>query len=168
LSESQSKLTAKKSFSFSENIDVNDYEIKAISHEVKVVDNFREEFFGILKMLIVGCALAALFQIVIPRDTISNYVSSPTLSVLALMTLAFVISICSSVDAFFALSFAGSFSLGSIMAFLVFGPLIDIKSLMMLRTIFKVKTLITLTVLVALLCFITGLGVNYFYKLNYL
>jgi uncharacterized protein len=159
---------SKKSFSFEDSINIEESGSIMPSHSGFLVDNFREEFINIFKMLVIGCFLAAAFQILIPRDTISTFVNSPSLSVIALMVLAFVISICSSVDAFFALSLASTFNLGSILAFLLFGPMIDIKSLMMLKTIFEVKTLITLTVLVALFCLITGLGVNYFYKLNYL
>jgi uncharacterized protein len=160
--------SAKKSFSFQDNLNSPIMEIQDSNHSGFLVDNFREEFINVFKMLVIGCFLAAAFQILIPRDTISMFVGSPSLSVIALMVLAFVISICSSVDAFFALSLAGTFNLGSIVAFLVFGPMIDIKSLMMLRTIFKVRTLVVLTIIVSLLCLITGLSVNYFYKLNYL
>jgi uncharacterized protein len=157
----------KKNFSFNESL-VLKTESQDQGHDGSLVDNFRDEFFNVFKMLVIGCFLAALFQILIPRDIFSNFAGSPSLSVIALMGLAFVISICSSIDAFFALSLAGVFNLGSIIAFLVFGPMIDIKSLMMLRTIFTVKTLITMTIIVALLCLITGLSVNYYYKLNYL
>lgn len=162
------KALSKKSFSFSGLSTFQKTVDTEPSHGIFLVNDFREEFINVFKMLIIGCFLAAAFQILIPRDTINMFVGSPSLSVAALMFLAFVISICSSVDAFFALSFVGTFNLGSIVAFLVFGPMIDIKSLMMLKTIFKNKTLITLTILVALACLITGLSVNYFYKLNYL
>jgi uncharacterized protein len=159
-------LQSKKNFSFTG--PSGDIEMTTVSHDGSFIDDFRDEFFNVFKMLAVGCLLAALFQILIPRDIFSNFAGSPSLSVIALMALAFVISICSSIDAFFALSLAGVFNLGSIVAFLVFGPMIDIKSLMMLRTIFTVKTLFIVTIIVALLSLITGLSVNYFYKLNYL
>jgi uncharacterized protein len=159
-------LQTNKNFSFTNTSD--DIEIETLSHDGSFIDDFREEFFNVFKMLVVGCLLAALFQILIPRDIFSNFAGSPSLSVVALMALAFVISICSSIDAFFALSLAGVFNIGAILAFLIFGPMIDIKSLMMLRTIFTVKTLLIVTVIVALFSLITGLSVNYFYKLNYL
>ena len=130
-----------------------------------LVDTFRHEFFESFKMLSVGCFLAAGFQSIIPRSFFATFAQSPTLSVLALMGLAFLISICSSVDAFFALSFVGIFNFGAIISFLVFGPMIDIKTLSMLSGIFKIKTLILLTILVALCSLVAGLGINYFYLL---
>jgi uncharacterized protein len=131
------------------------------------IEIFREEFFNIFKMLVIGCLLAATFQIVVPREFISIFASDPSLSIIAMMFLAFIISICSSVDAFFALSLASTFSLGSIIAFLVFGPMIDVKTLVMLRSVFKTKTLGLLTAMVAILCIFLGFAVNNFYKLNY-
>lgn len=137
------------------------------SHNSQFVEVFREEFFAVFKVLVLGCVLAGLFQTLIPREFIQFFSSDPTLSIIALMALAFVISICSSVDAFFALSLASTFSLGSIISFLAFGPMIDIKTLTMLKSVFKTKTLVTMTAIVAMLCFILGMSVNTFYKIFY-
>lgn len=159
---------SKKGFSFSDPLNNPNPQSKEQGHDGSFVDNWREEFFNVFKMLLIGCFLAASFQMLIPRNVFANFVGSPSLSIIALMVLAFVVSICSSVDAFFALSFVGTFNLGSILAFLIFGPMIDINSLMMLRSVFKNKTLISMTILVTLMSLIVGLCVNYFYKLNYL
>jgi len=77
------------------------------------------------------------------------------------MALAFVISICSNVDAFFILPFATTFMPGSIAAFLVFGPLIDIKMLAMMRTTFTTRTLVQVTAVVGLCCLLIGTVLNY-------
>ena len=82
------------------------------------------------------------------------------LSVFALMALAFVVAICSNVDAFFVLAFASTFMPGAIVAFLVFGPLIDIKMLALMRTTFTAKTLVQLTSIVGLASAALGLAVN--------
>jgi uncharacterized membrane protein YraQ (UPF0718 family) len=88
--------------------------------------------------------------------------SNPVWSIVAMMVLAFVISICSNVDAFFVLPFASTFLPGSIVAFLVFGPMIDIKMLALMRTTFTTRVLIQVTVLVALMSALIGLVVNYY------
>jgi uncharacterized membrane protein YraQ (UPF0718 family) len=82
-------------------------------------------------------------------------------SLLAMMVLAFVISVCSTVDAFFILPFASTFMPGSIAVFLLFGPIIDIKMLSLMRTTFTAKVLVRLTVIVGLLSALIGLVVNY-------
>ena len=95
-----------------------------------------------------------------PREVLVSLGSNPLWSVLAMMVLAFVIAVCSNVDAFFILPFASTFLPGSIVTFLVFGPIIDIKMLAMLRTTFTTRVLIQLTVMVGLLSALLGLVVN--------
>jgi uncharacterized protein len=79
---------------------------------------------------------------------------------LAMMLLALIVSVCSTVDAFFALSFASTFTTGSLLAFLVFGPMIDLKSLGLILTIFKKRALIYLFSISALMTFLFSLFVN--------
>ena len=64
------------------------------------------------------------------------------LSIVAMIALAMIVSICSNVDAFFALSFASTFTPGSIVAFLLVGPLVDIKMLALMRTTFTTRVLV--------------------------
>jgi hypothetical protein len=54
---------------------------------------------------------------------------APTISVLSLMLMAVVVSVCSSVDAFLALGFAAQITPGALLAFLVLGPVVDLKLL---------------------------------------
>lgn len=121
---------------------------------------FRHEFIIVMRMMVVGSIIAAATQTFIPREVILNIGINPLLSVIAMFILAFVISICANVDAFFALSYANTFSAGSILTFLVFGPMIDIKMLSMLRTTFKLKFLMQLTLIVSLASISLGLIVN--------
>lgn len=160
-------LQPKKGFSFQASVSAKQSQIEDQGPDGSFVDNWRDEFFNVFRMLLVGCFIAACFQMLIPRSFFATFASSPTLSILALMALAFVVGICSSVDAFFALAFVGSFNLGAILAFLIFGPIIDINSFMMLRSMMKTRTLISMTVLVTLMSLIIGLCVNYFYRINY-
>ena len=77
-----------------------------------------------------------------------------------MMALAMVVSICSNVDAFFALSFASTFTPGSIVAFLLVGPLVDVKMLALMRTTFTWRTLGGIVVVVVLSAFVIGTAVN--------
>jgi hypothetical protein len=124
---------------------------------------FQDEFLPVMRMLFIGASIAALTRTFIPTDWIINLGQDPFTSILAMIILSFVISICANVDAFFAASLSNIFSLGSLMSFMVFGPMIDIKILSMLRTTFKPKVLIMVSVLVFVLSLIVGLAVNYFF-----
>jgi len=118
------------------------------------------ELGAMLPALLLGALLAGAIQVLIPREWLTALGANPVLSVLAMMALGFVVSICANVDAFFALSFASIFLPGSIAAFLVFGPMIDIKLLALLRTTFRVRTLVLMTVVVAALSFLLGVVMN--------
>jgi uncharacterized protein len=121
---------------------------------------FTNESSAMLPALFIGSAIAGLIQAVISRDVLLTLGQNPVWSVLALIGLAFVISLCSTVDAFFILSLGSTFSAGAIVAFLVFGPMIDIKMLALLRTTFTARTLGMLTTMVALLTAVLGLALN--------
>jgi uncharacterized membrane protein YraQ (UPF0718 family) len=124
------------------------------------VGQFIVELRAVLPALVIGSALAGAVQVLIPRDALLAIGSDPTLSIIAMILLAMVVSICSNVDAFFALSFASTFTPGSLVAFLLVGPLVDVKMLALLRTTFTTRVLGGLVVIVVLSAFVIGTAVN--------
>ncbi|WP_374761004.1 permease [Microbacterium sp. zg.B185] len=121
---------------------------------------FVVELRAVMPALIIGSALAGAVQVLIPRDALLAIGSNPALSIVAMMALAMVVAICSNVDSFFALSFASTFTPGSIVAFLLVGPLVDVKMLALMRTTFTTRTLAGLVVIVVLSAFAIGTVVN--------
>ena len=111
-------------------------------------------------VLVIGSAIAASLQVFVPRDVILSLGQGPVSSILAMMLLAGMVSICSTVDAFFALSFASTFTSGSLVAFLVFGPMVDLKGGGLLLAIFKPQAIGYLFGLAALLTFAASLYLN--------
>ena len=109
---------------------------------------------------VIGSPLAGAVQVLIPRDVLLTIGANPVLSIVAMMMLAIVVAICSNVDAFFALSFASTFSSGALVAFLLVGPLVDIKMLALMRTTFTTRTLVGITAVVLASAFAIGIGVN--------
>jgi uncharacterized membrane protein YraQ (UPF0718 family) len=122
---------------------------------------FQSEFLLIMKMLCFGALIAAATQSFIPREALLSVGRSDFQSVVVMIFLAFIMSICSTVDAFVAFSYVGSFTIGSLVAFLIFGPLIDIKMLAMMKTMFTTKLLIIITSLVTFFSILVGLAVNF-------
>jgi uncharacterized protein len=118
------------------------------------------EFVEMGAVLVVGAALAALTQTLVPRATLLSLGQGPFVSVVVMMVLAAILSICSTVDAFVALAYAGTFTDGSLLAFLVFGPMIDIKSVLLMLTIFSAKMVILVAALVAEAVLLIGLALN--------
>ena len=127
----------------------------------KSVELFTRESGVIMPALFIGSLIAGLVQVAVPRSVLLSLGSNPLWSILAMMALAFVVSVCSNVDSFFILPFASTFMPGSIAVFLIFGPIIDIKMLALMRTTFRTRVLVQLTVIVGLLSALIGLVVNY-------
>lgn len=120
-----------------------------------------DEFFEMGRYLILGASLAAVMQTFIPQASLLTIGSGPLLSVTAMLTLAVVLSICSTVDAFVALGFVGTFSFGSILSFLVFGPMVDIKSILMYLQVFRRRPVFYLVLLPLLMSLLAGIALNY-------
>lgn len=80
--------------------------------------------------LVLGAAAAATINVVVPAAWLQSLAGSPVLSVIALATLAVLLSICSEADAFVAASLS-QFSLTSRLVFLVVGPMVDLKLISM-------------------------------------
>ena len=119
-----------------------------------------DEFFEMSRYLVIGGALAAGLQTFIPPSLLLAVGQGPLLSVLLMMALAVVLSICSTVDAFVALSFVGAFAPGAILAFLVFGPMIDIKSTLMFTSTLQRRTVVLMTLLILQLVLLLALAVG--------
>lgn len=126
-----------------------------------LLDNTLAEMRELGAILVFGSAIAAIIQVWVPRDIILNLGQGPISSIVSMMILAAIVSICSTVDAFFALSFASTFTGGSLLAFLVFGPTIDLKAIGLILTIFQKRAVIYMFLLTAQLTFLSCLFINF-------
>ena len=109
---------------------------------------FAGDFAYMGRFLIIGAGVAALLQTAVPQSVLANVAGVPFLSLLAMMALAFALSLCSESDAFVAASFV-QFGVGSQLAFLVFGPMMDAKLAFLYRATFSKGFLRTVVAVVA-------------------
>ncbi|WP_428982013.1 permease [Microbacterium horticulturae] len=138
---------------------------EAVTHEPgdrwrRSLAQFLVELRAVMPALVIGSAVAGAVQVLVPRDALLAIGSNPVFSIVAMVLLAMIVSICSNVDSFFALSFASTFTPGSIVAFLLVGPLVDVKMLALLRTTFTTKVLVGMVITVLLAAFAIAAGVN--------
>lgn len=110
-----------------------------------VLSNSQNEFFNIAKYLIIGCFLSSLIQMYFPKTLLSASSAGQVVNVIILMVFAFVISLCSSSDAVVARGLMTKFPLSAAMGFMVFGPMMDIKNVILLSGVFKKKFILKLT-----------------------
>ncbi|PHA01890.1 hypothetical protein COE51_03780 [Bacillus pseudomycoides] len=105
----------------------------------EVASHAADEFFSTGKYLLIGAFLASLFQTFLDRHLLAELASSNLISPLVMMALGYVLSLCSAADAFIAASFGHIFSAKALLAFLVFGPMLDLKNTIMLFAYFQKK-----------------------------
>ena len=126
---------------------------EALGHGVR-------EFLNLAALLVLGCAIAAMVQTLLPRSWLLAVGDAPTLSILSLMLLAVVVSVCSSVDAFLALAFASHVTPGALLAFLLLGPVIDLKSLSLFGLVLRPRALGLTVAGTALVVLLIGQWIN--------
>jgi uncharacterized protein len=133
---------------------------KKQSKLMEIIHHTNAELYDIGKFLILGAAISAFFQTVISREYILIVGQHPVYSIATMMLFAFLISLCSEADAFIASTFVGQFTNGGITAFLLLGPMIDIKNTLMLSASFKKSFIVKLIFLIFIMCFIAGSIIN--------
>ena len=124
-----------------------------------VADIGLSDFLDIAAFLIIGSALAAAVNTALSRDQLETLSSNETFSVVVMMGLAVVLSLCSEADAFVAANFT-SFSTGSKLAFLVLGPMFDVKLYIMYQWVFTKRAVWTLITLLLTLIVCLSIGVD--------
>jgi uncharacterized protein len=110
-----------------------------------LADHVTNDFFYMGRFLILGATLAAAIQVLVPQNFLAEAALSPLFASLALMVVAFISSLCSEADAFVAVSFT-PLPLGSQLAFLVFGPVLDLKLFFLYGAVFRKGMIASLAV----------------------
>ena len=115
------------------------------------------DLFEVVKYLMFGALIASLVQVLLPRNILMLFNNNQVLSIAVLMLFAYLISLCSTSDSFVGKSLLSTFSTTSIMAYLLLGPMIDIKNTIVLFGNYKKSFVITLISLIFIVIFITSL-----------
>nr|WP_088834614.1 permease [Paenibacillus tyrfis] len=122
-----------------------------------VLGHASDEFFDMGKYLIFGAFLTALIQTFVARESLVSIGQGDFTSHLFMMGLGYILSLCSTSDAFVASSFSATFSTGSLLTFLVFGPMLDLKSTLMLLSAFRARFVLLLSALVVIVVLVASL-----------
>lgn len=125
-------------------------------HDVKIDENstIREKIQGVLRIskdefldtltyMMMGALIASTMQVFIPLSEI-GILNNKYIGTLLMMIFAYLLSLCSTSDSFVARTFLNQMPNTSILAFLIVGPMIDIKNTIVLSNGFKKKPLIIL------------------------
>jgi len=123
------------------------------------------DFMDITVFLVIGSALAALMRMnpewVTAFENLSR--SQPLVAIPAMMALAVLLCLCSEADAFLAASFTKA-SVSAKLSFLVLGPMLDIKLLLMYTRVFKWKLIAAIVPCVVIQVFVYTMAVHQIYN----
>lgn len=113
------------------------------------------DFIDVMFFFIIGVAIASVFNTAVKQEAILPLAENPWLATTSLMSLAFMLSLCSTSDAFVAATLV-TFPAAAKLAFMVYGPMIDIKLVLLYSMVFRKRfvllTAIGLFILTGLIC----------------
>lgn len=121
------------------------------------------DFVDIMVFLIVGALMAAVGRLVLDGTDAENLIQGvPAISILLMMGIAVLFCLCSEADAFVAANFQAFWPPASKLAFLVLGPMLDIKLYLMYTMVFRRRLIFTIILAVVTQVFVYTLLVDYF------
>lgn len=113
------------------------------------------DFYDIGRFLIMGAFIAAALQTLVSRQVFLSVADGPFTAIAVMMALAVVLNLCSEADAFIAASFQPmGIPFSAQMAFMVLGPMLDIKLILMYLSVFTRKMIFILVFTVCLAVFL--------------
>lgn len=114
------------------------------------------DFYDIGRFLIIGAFIAASLQTLVPRTFFLSVTDGPMIAIIAMMGLAVVLNLCSEADAFIAASFQPlGIPFSAQLAFMVMGPMLDIKLILMYLSVFTRKMILVLIFSICIFVFTT-------------
>ena len=117
------------------------------------------DLFDVVKYLMFGALIASFVQVLLPKNILMTFGGNNILSIIVLSLFAYLISLCSTSDSFVGKSLISSFSKSGVLAYLLLGPMIDIKNTIVLLGNYRKSFVITLITLIFSLIFICSLVV---------
>jgi len=123
------------------------------------------DFIDITAFLVLGALLAATVRLFLGQQTIADMAGQHiVLSILLMMALAILLCLCSEADAFFAASFS-TLPPAAKLAFLVLGPMMDLKLYMLYTRVFRTRLIWTIFGAVMVQTFVWSLVVHYIWQM---
>ena len=128
---------------------------------VAAMRSAQKDFVDVGVYFTIGVAITALFNTGIAPGAVwlDGLAGNTFIAPAALMTLAFILSLCSTSDAFIAATLA-KFTWGAKLAFLVFGPMLDVKLLFLYQTVLRKKFILYLSASIFIVIWLVAIAVQ--------
>ena len=126
------------------------------------IEHASDDFFDVGRYLVIGAFIAAFMRSVVAMETFTGLMDSPWLAIILMMVMAVILNLCSEADAFIAASFRGFLPGSAQMAFMVMGPMLDIKLILMYFSVFNKRVIVSLIIAVTTTVLLAMLALEYF------
>ena len=114
-----------------------------------------DDFLDVARFLVMGAFFAGVLRGLIAESTVLGMmVNAPFAAIPLMMILAMALNLCSEADAFVAASFRSIIPFSGQLAFMVLGPMLDVKLLLMYLGIFRHRAIVSLASMTFLLTFL--------------
>ncbi len=120
-----------------------------------LIVHFRDEFFEVARFLLFGIGVSTVLQLVMGSKLTSIRLTDLAVSMLVMMAMAFLLSLCSSSDAVVGKNMGASLPMGAVMSFMVFGPMIDVKNVALMASSFTKRFMVKLLIATFVVSFVT-------------
>ena len=131
----------------------NNYYISLKGKIKNLILNASNEFLNISVYFIFGALLSSIFVVFLQDSLINNMTSGKIVGIGVMMLLGFLLSLCSEADAFVAKGFMDNFGVAGVIAFLILGPMMDLKNLILSFGFFKKRFVLQLLLIICIVVF---------------
>lgn len=120
------------------------------------------DFMRLMPIILFGTTVASIIRVWLGADPASKINTTTVfVAIPAMMLIAYASSLCSSSDAVIARSLAASLPMSSVIVFLLFGPMLDIKNTLMLIEDCKTNFVLRLIATIVVFCLFAALIVHF-------
>jgi uncharacterized protein len=121
------------------------------------------DFVDIMAFLVLGAILAAGGKYAMRHGNVEQFFQqSPAVAILIMMGIAILFCLCSEADAFVAANFPMFWPPASKLAFLVLGPMLDLKLYLMYTRVFRTRLIFTIISSVVIQVFSYTMLIHYY------
>lgn len=130
------------------------------SRKQKAIDtmaHISDEFLSTGKYIILGAIVTSLIQTFVNREVFVDLNDNRWLSPLSAMSFSYILSLCSGSDAFIASSFKTIFATGPLIAFLLYGPILNLRNTFLMLSYFRARFVVVFMAVVTLSVYLSAL-----------
>ncbi|MCD8552492.1 permease [Seleniivibrio sp.] len=124
-----------------------------------IINHAKDDFVQTLVYLTIGAFFAGAFHVLMPESVMNSISGHGAAAIAIMMVFAVLLSVCSEADSFVASSFV-HFSPASMLGFVNFGPIFDLKLVFMYRAVMSNRTMSKMVLTAAAVVYIACLLID--------